>query len=180
MPTPQKAAIIREMTEKLTRARGSVLLKTDGLTVSEIQDLRRKLAANGVEMFVVKNTLLRIASEQANYSDLSSLLHGPTTIAIGYDDEVTSAKSIADYLRTAKTGKPLTIKAGILERAPITAKQVEDLAKIPSRGQLRAEVVGSIQGPLSQMYSVVSAPLRDLIFTLEARIQQLGGDTSAA
>ncbi|HLY30866.1 MAG TPA: 50S ribosomal protein L10 [Ktedonobacterales bacterium] len=180
MPTPGKAAIIREMVEKLTRARGSVLLKTDGLTVAEIQDFRRKLSATGVELFIVKNTLLRIAAEQANYSDLSAILRGPTAIAIGYGDEVTPAKTIADYLRTAKTGKPLSIKAGILERAPITTKQVEDLAKIPPRNQLRAEVVGSLQGPLSQTYSIVSAPLRDLVFTLEARIHQLGGDASAA
>ncbi|HEU0027720.1 MAG TPA: 50S ribosomal protein L10 [Ktedonobacterales bacterium] len=179
MPTAEKAAIIQEMTDKLTRARGAVLIKTEGLTVAETQDLRRRLRAQGIELHVVKNTLLRIASEAAEYQDLSSVLTGQTAIALSYSDEVAAAKAISDYLRTAKTGKPAVVKAGILEKAPITAKQVEDLAKIPPRDQLRGQVVGTMMGPLNEMYGVISAPLRDLINTLEARIRQLEGGEAA-
>jgi len=179
MPTPAKGALIKEMTEKLTRSRSAVLLKTEGLTVAEMQEFRRRLRASGVELHVIKNTLLRISAEQAHYSDLSALLREQTAIALGYGDEVTPAKAIIEYLRTARTGKPITIKAGILEHAPITTQQVEDLAKIPPRDQLRAQVVGTLQGPLSQTYSIISAPLRDLVFTLEARIRQLGGEAAA-
>jgi len=180
MPTPAKGALIKEMTEKLTRSRSAVLLKTEGLTVAEMQEFRRRLRTAGVELHVIKNTLLRIASEQASYSDISALLRDQTAIALGYDDEVAPAKAITDYLRTARTSKPVTIKAGILEHAPITTQQVEDLAKIPPRDQLRATVVGTLQGPLSQTYSILTAPLRDLVFTLEARIRQLGGEGAAA
>lgn len=179
MPTAAKAQLIEEMTEKLGRARGAVLLQTEGLTVAEAQDLRRKLRAQGVELHVIKNTLLRKATEAANYKDLSALLTGQTAIALSYDDEVTSAKAITDYLKTAKTAKPVVVKAGILERGPISAKQVEDLAKVPSRDQLRAQVVGTFMGPLNQTYGVLSAPLRDLINVLEARIRQLGEDAAA-
>ena len=179
MPTPQKAAIIKEMTEKLGRARSAVLVKTEGLTVAETQDLRRKLRAQGIELHVVKNTLLRIASQAAEYHDLSALLTGQTAIALGYGDEVGAAKAITDYLKTAKTAKPLVVKAGILEKAPISAKQVEDLAKIPPREQLRGQVVGTMMGPLNQAYGVLSAPLRDLVNTLEARIRELGGADAA-
>jgi large subunit ribosomal protein L10 len=176
MPTAAKAQTIEEMAEKLKRARGAVLLKTEGLTVAEMTDLRRKLTANKIDLQVIKNTLLRIAAERAEYQDLSSLLSGQTAIALGYEDELTAAKTIADYLRTARTGKPVTIKAGILERAPISTKQVEDLAKIPPRDQLHAQVVGTIHGPLNQTYTLLTAPLRDLINVLEARIRQLGGE----
>lgn len=179
MPTQAKAALIDELTEKLQRTRSAVLLQTEGLTVAEISELRRRLSANGVELHVVKNTLLRIASERAQFKDLSSILNGQTTIAISYDDEVAPAKTISDYLRQVRTGKPVTIKAGILERGPIPADQVEALAKVPPREQLRAQVVGTIQGPLSQTYGVISAPLRDLIYVLEARIRAMGGAEAA-
>jgi large subunit ribosomal protein L10 len=73
----------------------------------------------------------------------------------------------------------VTVKAGILEQGPITPKQVEDLAKIPGKDQLRAELVGAIHGPLNQVYGVLTAPMRDVINVLEARIRQLGGEQAA-
>ena len=179
MPTAEKARLIEDMTERLGRASAAVLLQTEGLTVAETQDLRRKLRAQGIELYVIKNTLLRKASEAANYQDISALLNGQTAIALGFGEEVAPAKAITDYLKTAKTAKPVKVKAGILERGPITAKQVEDLAKVPSRDQLRGQVVGTIMGPLNQTYGVLSAPLRDLINVLEARIRQLGEDAAA-
>lgn len=180
MPTPAKAAAIEALADKLRRATAAVLLQTEGLSVAEMTDLRRRLGASQIELHVVKNTLLRIASERAQLQDLSALLRGQTAIAIGYGDEVTPAKSISDYLRTARTGKPVIIKAGILERAPIPASQVEELAKIPPRDQLRASVFGTIQSPLNQTYGLLTAPLRDLVYTLEARIRQLDGEPAAA
>ena len=179
MPTEAKSEAIAELTDKLERARGAVLLTTQGLTVAEVTELRRKLRAAGLELHVVKNTLLRIAAERAHYQDLSELLHGQTAIAISYDDEITAARTITDYLRTARTGKPVTVKAGLLELAPITAKQVEDLAKIPGKDQLRAQVVGTIHGPLNQLYGLLTAPMRDLVNVLEARIRQMGGEQAA-
>ena len=179
MPTAEKAAVIEEMKEKLSRARGAVLIKTEGLTVAETQDLRRKLRAQGIELYVVKNTLLRIASKEAEYQDLSEILNGQTAIALGFNDEVSAAKAITDYLKTAKTAKPVVVKAGILEKAPISAKQVEDLAKIPPRDTLRGQVVGTMMGPLNQTYGVLSAPLRDIVNVLEARIRQMGEPAAA-
>lgn len=179
MPTDAKAGVIAEITEKLKRARAAVLLQTEGLTVAEMSDMRRKLSTSGIEMQVVKNTLLRIAAEQAQYHDLTSVLTGQTTIAMSYEDEVAPAKSVTDYLRTARTGKPAVVKAGILERGPITAQQVDALAKTPPRAQLHAEVVGAIHGPLNQTYGVINAPLRDMINVLEARIRQIGEPSAA-
>ena len=179
MPTQAKSEAISELTDMLERARGAVLLTTQGLTVGEVTELRRRLRAAGLELHVVKNTLLRIAAERAHYQDLSELLHGQTAIALSYEDEITAAKTITDYLRTARTGKPVTVKAGLLEQAPITAKQVEDLAKIPGKEQLRAQVVGTIHGPLNQLYGLLTAPMRDLVNVLEARIRQLGGEQAA-
>jgi large subunit ribosomal protein L10 len=179
MPTEAKAAVIEELTERLRRMRAAVLLQTQGLTVAEIGDLRRKLSQNGIDLRVAKNTLLRIASERAELENLEPVLHGQTTIALGYADEIAVAKAIADYIRTTRMAHPITIKAGILDRKPISAGEVDALAKTPPRNQLQAQLVGALQGPLSQTYGVISAPLRDLINILEARIRQLGGADAA-
>lgn len=174
MPTNAKAAVIEELTEKLKRTRSAVLLQTEGLTVAEISEMRRRLSGSGVEMHVVKNTLLRIASERAEYQDISQVLTGQTTLALSYDDEVAPAKAVADFLRAFKTAKPVTIKAGILERGPISPADVDALAKVPPRDQLRGQVVGTFMGPMNQTYGVLTAPLNDIINVLEARIRQLG------
>jgi large subunit ribosomal protein L10 len=179
MPTEAKAAIIEELTERLRRMRAAVLLQTQGMSVAEITDLRRRLSTNGIDLQVAKNTLLRIASERANLDNLEPLLRGQTTIALGYDDEVAVAKAVADFLRTSRIPHPPVIKAGILGRTPIKAEQVEALAKTPPKNHVRADLVATIQGPLSQTYGVLTAPLRDLINTLESRIRQLGGAEAA-
>lgn len=180
MPTSAKASEIDALVAQLERMRAAVLMRTEGLTVAEITDLRRRLGTQNIELHIVKNTLLRIAAERAEYGDISEYLKGQTTIAMGFDDEVAPAKLVSDYLRTARTGRPATIKAGILERSPLSAAQVADLAKTPPRDQLRAQIVGAIQGPMSHAYGVISAPLRDLINVLEARIRELGGEPAAA
>ena len=100
-----------------------------------------------------------------------------TTARHGKEPRCATAVHLIEAL--VATGKPVVIKAGILDNAPISVAQVEALAKVPPRDQLRAEVVGAIQGPLSQTYGVLTAPLRDLINVLEARIRALGGEAAA-
>src|SRR5260370_36728188 len=95
-----------------------------------MSELRRRLAAAGIELHVVKNTLLRIASERAQYQDLSQILNGQTTIALSYEDEVAPAKTLADYLRQGKTGKPRQVKAATLARGPISATEGDARAKV--------------------------------------------------
>jgi large subunit ribosomal protein L10 len=172
MPTPAKAEWIDELTEKLQRSKASVLLQTQGLKVSEITDFRRKLGASKAELQVVKNTLLRIAAERAKVQGLTPILAGQTTLALGYDDEVTVAKLVSDYARTQKI---IVIKGGILENRLISPDQVDSLAKTPPRAQLQAQLVGSLQGPAASLVNLFSAPMRDLVYVLEARAEQLQG-----
>ncbi len=172
MPTPAKAEWIDELADKLQRSKAGVLLQTQGLKVSEITDFRRKLGASKAELQVVKNTLLRIAAERAKVQGLEPILAGQTTLALGYDDEVTVARLVSDYARTQKI---IVIKGGILERRLISPDQVDSLAKTPPRAQLQAQLVGSLQGPAASLVNLFSAPLRDLAYVLQARADQLGG-----
>ena len=172
MPTQAKAEWIDELADMLQRSKAGVLMQTQGMKVSEITDFRRKLGASKAELQVVKNTLLRIAAERAEVSGLDPILAGQTTIALGFEDEVSVAKLVTDYARTQKV---IVIKGGILEKKLISPAQVDSLAKTPPRNQVQAQLVGNIQGPVASLVNLLDTVARDLVYVLQARADQLGG-----
>jgi len=174
MPTEAKAQSIDELTDKLGRATIAILVQTQGLSVKDMNDLRKKMRDANVEFKIAKNTLLRIASERNNMTALdTSIFNGQTAVAFGYDDEVAAAKAIVDYVGGSKV---VVLKSGILAGRKLTAEQVEGIGKIKGgKNQTRAEVVGTIQGPLSKVHGIISAPMRELCYVLQNRVEQLGG-----
>jgi len=178
MPTQAKAEKITELADKLNRAAVTVLVQTQGLTVKEMDDLRRKMRAAKIEFQVAKNTLLRIATERNEWRDLdTSIFNGQTAVAFGYEDEVATAKAVTDYTSSSRVA---VLKSGILGGRKLTAEQVEGLAKIRGgKDQSKAEVVGTLQSPLAATYGLLTAPLRDFCYVLQAHADQLGGATPA-
>jgi large subunit ribosomal protein L10 len=149
-------------------------VQTQGLKVKDMTELRNKMRTAHLEFQVAKNTLLRIATERNNMTELDkSIFNGQTAIALGYDDEVAAAKAVTDYTRTSKI---VLLKSGILGGRTLSADQVQDLAKIlGGKNHAKAQVVGVIQGPLATTYSLLTAPLRDLCYVLQAHAEQLSG-----
>ncbi|HLZ59495.1 MAG TPA: 50S ribosomal protein L10 [Ktedonosporobacter sp.] len=178
MPTQAKSAKIEEFTDKLSRATVAILVQTQGLTVKDMTELRNKMRAAKLEFQVAKNTLLRIASERNNMTELDTkIFNGQTAVAWGYDDEVAAAKAVSDYIKTSKVA---VLKSGILGGRALTADQVEGMAKIPGgKLQSKAEVVGVLQGPMATTYGLLTAPLRDLCYVLQAHAEQLNGGPAA-
>ncbi|GHO44190.1 50S ribosomal protein L10 [Ktedonospora formicarum] len=174
MPTQAKAQSIDELTEKLGRATIAILVQTQGLSVKDMNDLRKKMRDASVEFKIAKNTLLRIASERNNMTELdTSIFNGQTAVAFGYDDEVAAAKAIVDYTGNSKV---VVLKSGILAGRTLSAEQVEGIGKIKGgKNQIKSEVVGTIQGPLSNVFNVISAPMRELCYVLQNHAEQLGG-----
>ncbi|WP_376794413.1 50S ribosomal protein L10 [Thermogemmatispora sp.] len=172
MPTPAKAAKIEELAEKLARSRIAILIQTQGLSVKEMNELRSKVRPLNVEVQVAKNTLLRLAVERNQLQAVDpSIFQGQTTVAFGYDDEVAAAKAITDYLQTSNL---VVLKAAILGGSHLTPERVEALARITGgKPSAQAQLVGGLQGPLSTTYSLLTAPLRDLCYVLQARAEQL-------
>ena len=177
MPTQAKAEKIDDLTDKLGRASVAILVQTQGLTVKDMNELRGKMRAAKIDLQIAKNTLLRIASERNNMTNLDkSIFHGQTAVAFSYDDEVAAAKAVSDYIRTSKVA---VLKSAILDGRALTSDQVEGLAKIPGgKTQSKAQVVGVLQGPLASTYSLLTAPLRDLCYVLQARANQIGGSSA--
>jgi len=177
MPTQAKAEKIDELADKLGRSVIAILVQTQGLNVKDMNELRSKMRAAKVEFQIAKNTLLRIATERNNMDELDkSIFNGQTAIAFGFEDEVNTAKTVADYTHTSKI---VVLKSGILGGQVLTADQVENIAKMPGgKNYAKAQFVGVIQGPMAATYSLLTAPMRDFCYVIQARAEQLKGEAS--
>ena len=176
-----KERVVAELTERLRVSETLIVADYRGLTNAEIDALRTKLIEHGARFAVVKNTLTRRAAEAAGADALLTLLDGPSAIAFveSGGDPVAVAKALGD---AATSTKILAIRGGVLEGKSMTAEEVTNLAKLPPADVLRAQLVGAIISPLTTVVALVTAPMRDLVGLIDARIAQLQeeGDTSEA
>ena len=169
MPTPEKVATVAEIKDRLERMEGLVIAEYRGLQVRDITELRRQARDAGVEFKVLKNSLVELAAREADIGGLEDFLSGPNAFAFGYEDPIPVAKVLSEF---AKDHKALVIKAGVLEGKVISAQAVEDLAELPPREVLLAQVLRAMQGPVSGLANVLQGTIRKLVYALEAIRQQ--------
>jgi large subunit ribosomal protein L10 len=166
MKRSEKEAIIAEFAEKAARAVAMYFADFSKLTVAEETELRREFRKSGVEYNVVKNTLARKALQQlTGYDRVYDKLVGPTGIAFSYDDPSTPAKIIKKY--SEKLGK-FKLKAAVIEKQVYDATRLNELANMPSRKDMVAAILGSIQAPASGIVGAINAVARDLVYVLDA------------
>ena len=155
MARPDKAAAVAELVDSFQESTGAVLTEYRGLTVKQLQDLRRALGENA-NYAVVKNTLTQIAAKEAGVDGVDDLLLGPTAIAFINGDVVEAAKGLRDF---AKANPALVIKGGFLEGNVLDAKEIARLADLESREVLLAKMAGAMLASLSQAVYLLNAPL---------------------
>jgi large subunit ribosomal protein L10 len=166
MNRSDKEAIVAEVAEKVSRATAMYFADFTGLTVEEATELRREFRKAGVEYTVVKNTLAKKALERVTgYDRVYEKLIGPTGIAFSYDDAVAPAKIIKKF--GEKTGK-LKLKVAVLEKQVFDGSQLDQLSKLPTRGELMSGVIGSIHAPISGIVGAIGAVMRDLVNVIDA------------
>src|SRR3954467_8359088 len=146
MARPDKTADGSELVESFQDSAGAVLTEYRGLTVKQLQDLRRSLGENA-DYAVVKNTLTKIAATQAGIEGFDDLLTGPTAIAFINGDVVEAAKGLRDF---AKANPALVIKGGYFEGKSLEAKEIAKLADLESREVLLGKLAGAMLASLSQ------------------------------
>ncbi len=162
----QKAEQVELLTEKLRKAKVALLTDYRGLTVTQLQDLRGKLRTGDVEYRVVKNTLARRAAEAAGVPALQAELEGPVAIAFGYDDLSLPSKLINEFVRTTRL--KLEVKGGLVEGRVFSPDQVKQLADLPSRETLLAQLLGTLQSPVAQLVGIMQTPVQQLLGVLDA------------
>ncbi len=172
-----KERVIAELAERLKETETLVITDYRGLTTSDLAELRAQLRKHGARFSIVKNTLAKRAAEEAGASNLLGYLEGPTAIAFleSDGDPVGVAKVLGD---TAKATKVLSIRGGVLQGAEIRAEQFAELAKLPPADVLRAQLVGAISAAPTAIVGLFTAPLRDLVGVLDARVKQLESEDS--
>jgi large subunit ribosomal protein L10 len=171
MARADKQAAVAEIVESFNDAAGAVLTEYRGLTVKELQDLRRSLGENA-DYAVVKNTLAKLAATEVGISGFEELLTGPTAIAFIKGDVVEAAKGLRDF---AKTNPALVIKGGILDGKQLDASEIAKLASLESREVLLAKLAGAMLASLSQAVYLLNAPLAQaarLAGALQAKAEQ--------
>ena len=163
----EKQAIVASLTEKFQNAAAGVIVDYRGITVAEDTELRAKMRENGVEYFVVKNTLARFAAKNAG-------LEGTTSIAICEGDPVAAAKVVAEFSKKLAAQEKFVIKSGFVDGKVISVDEVKALADLPSREVLVATVLGTLIAPVRGLATVLDANISGLARVMQAIADQKG------
>jgi large subunit ribosomal protein L10 len=171
MPTQAKIDEIARLKETLEKAVSLVLVDYRGLTANEMVELRQRLTKQGLEFRVVKNTLARIAAEEAGLEAVVDWFTGPIGLAISYDEPILAFK-LSEECR--KTYSPFyVLKGGMFEGTLVPEAEVKRYAELPSREELLAKLAALLSSPMRALAMMLQAKLRELVIVLnELRINR--------
>jgi large subunit ribosomal protein L10 len=157
----QKENIVQDLQEKLSQAKAVVFADYYGLTVKEMEDLRKSLKEMGGQYLVTKKNLLKIALEKIGLSEVN--LEGGISLAIHNEDEVLPAKILDEF---SKSHEALKIQGGILEGKFVDLNKIQELAKLPGKKELIGKLVYLVKSPLEGIVGVLQGNLRGLVCVL--------------
>lgn len=163
MPTQEKIAAVEDLKQRLHGVKTVLLTEYRGLTVQQISELRKQLRAVSAQYKVVKNRLAKIAISSSELEVLRPQLTGPVALIVSKDDPVAVAKAVSTF---ARTNQAFTVKGGYVDGRLMQPEGLKALAELPSKEALRAQLVGAISGPLTQLVSLLQAPQRELAYVL--------------
>ena len=164
----KKAEQVDLLAEKFKKAQLLIVYDYRTLSVLEVSKLRNQFREVGIEYRVIKNNILRRAAEKINIEGFNDLT-GPTGIVFGYEDPVTPAKILVEYIKQIKRTK---VKFGILNGEKLDDKAINALASLPSREEMLAKILGSLTAPMTGFAMVLSAIPRSLVYALNAVKEQ--------
>ncbi|OMF23759.1 50S ribosomal protein L10 [Paenibacillus sp. FSL H8-0548] len=150
----EKQEAVAVIAAKIAASSSTVVADYRGLNVAQVTELRKQLREAGIEFQVLKNSLVRRATEGTDYVELNNILTGPTAIAFGTEDAIAPAKILNDF---AKKNEALKLKGGIVEGKVVSEEEIKALAELPSR-----------EGLLSMLLSVLQAPMRNFALAVKA------------
>jgi len=136
-----------------------------GIPVSAINDLRRRLREKGYRYRVAKNTLVRLAGERVGRPQVARILEGPTGLVLAQGDPTEPAKVLDEFIRTTRL--PLVLRGALVDGQVLGPQEVQTLATLPPRPQLMADLLGRLLGPLSALASLLNRPAQSLAYLLQ-------------
>jgi len=169
MPNAQNVEILAQIKEDLTDVTAMWVVDYRGLTVKEIQQLRRNIRECGAVMKVYKNTLVHRALADMELANLDEILEGPSAFVFAGEDPVAAAKVLKDF---AKGNQNMQIKGGMMDGEFVNAAQVEAIASLPSKEQLLGQIAGLISGMARGLAVSISGVSRGLAVATQAVAEQ--------
>lgn len=178
MPTAVKQTMINSLVEELDKIQGAIVTDYRGLTVEQITNLRKRLRPVGGQYMVVKNTLLKIAMNERGLPDLGNMLEGPSAVLFAEGDPVEATKILTAFVKELRKDIP-QVKGGFLGNRMMNAADVANLATLPSRDQILANFLGTVQTPIANVVSTLGALMQNLVGTIEAYHDKAAGEQAA-
>ncbi len=163
MPTPEKEAIVKEVSEVFKKAEGIFITDYKGLNVSQMTELRSKCRESSVGYKVVKNTLARIAAREVGYKEMVDYLKGPSAIAYSFEDPSVPARIISEFAK--KEDKP-SIKMSIFEGYFYGPEKVKRIASLPTKNEMYSQLVRNVNSPIQGLAGSLNGILTKLVRTL--------------
>lgn len=160
-----KSEKIDEIKAKIEKAQVAVITEYKGLTVEEITNLRRSIQKDGGDYMVTKNTLTKIAVKGTPFEVLTEKMAGPIALAFGFEDPVTPAKAVTKFIKEAKKGE---ILGAVLDGKLLSVEETKALAQLPTKEELFAKMLGSINSPASGIVGCVNGVMAQLTRAMAA------------
>ena len=154
MTKEKKQVYIKEMTTQLDKSEAVIVAHYQGLTVKQLDDLRKKMREHGIQFKITKNRITKLALEKTRCKELSKLFTGPTAVALSLD-AITSAKILTNF---SKENSNLKILGGIMGEDILDVAGVQNVATLPSLDEARAKIVGILRSPAQKIASILLAP----------------------
>lgn len=162
----KKKVILQDLTDRFSKAKSMVFVGFQGLSVKDTTNLRRKFRAEGVDYTVAKKTLIKKGLESVKVEGTENFSpEGPVAIIVGYDDEVAPARIAKEF---GKGNDKVKILGGVMNSEVIDAESMKQIASLPSKDQLRAQLIGTINAPVSGFVNVLAGNMRNLVNVLNA------------
>ncbi len=165
MARPEKIAEVQAITARLQSAQSVVLADYTKLTVAQMTVFRNECRKKGVECRVVKNRLAMIAADTVGLGGMKDHLKGPTAMIMAVDSQVEPAKIAVEF---AKTNEALKVKGGMVDGQALTASEVVALSKLPTKDELIAKMMGSINSPAAGLVGTVNGVIAALARVIDA------------
>lgn len=178
MPTQRKIDSVAALTDKMSRMQAVVVADYRGITVEEITKVRNKIRPLGGEFIIAKNTLALIAAKATGFESIEPALYGPTALCFAYSDAAAVAKAIKEVNAEIKK---LSFRGAMLGNTYIDGdKSLDVVASVPTRQEILAQIVGTIDAPVSGIVNVLNSAATGVLYAVQGRIDQMGGDDKAA
>ena len=173
----EKTSILNEIIERLQASDCTIVLSYGGLTVAELYELRKAVLPLEGRCTIAKNTLIAKAAKELGWADITEMLTGPSAIVTGKGDVAELAKIVCQFV---KAHNKASVKGGALEKAALSAEDVDNLSKLPGKDQMRAQLLATLMAPATNLVRIFVAPAQSVLYVLKAKEEKDGGAPAEA